>query len=527
MAAMLMQKGLIDCVVVGADRVTKFGYTANKIGTYSFAVLAKQHNIPFYVACPTSTIDMAITYGREIEIEERPADEMRKIGNQQIAPKQIPVFNPSFDVTPPSLIEAIVTEKGLFEFDRNSGAWEEFHYDHPDKLRKFLWNNKHITQEYSKITYIGDGNLNYVWCVRGENEVICVKQALPWCKCVGTHFPLSLKRTLFETEALKFHNKVCPGLAPKLHYYNEDLSLFIMEFLDDHDILRAGMIRGQTYENVGKLTGEFVAKTSFYSGTHHLSPEVIRDKISFWNQNTLCKLTEQVVFSDPYVTAELNRWTSPQLDKINTEFKSDSELILKAYQLRQQFILNKQALIHADLHSGSIMVNTSGSSKVIDGEFSFYGPIGYDAGNVISHFLISYISHKAQGNNNKKYFEWINNEVIEFWKSFEQNYFQLWSNKELRYSELPGLVEQKPEIFDLIKYDFLKGVFRDTLGFAGMEIIRRIIGVAHVADFETIQDKDLRGIAEIIALNFARRLIVEPEKFRTVEDVVEALSLSI
>ena len=100
MIGMLMQKKMVDCVIVGADRVTKLGYTANKIGTYSIAILAKKHEIPFYVACPVSTIDYNMLYGREIEIEERHGYEMRKIGDTYIAPKQIKVLYPTFDITP-------------------------------------------------------------------------------------------------------------------------------------------------------------------------------------------------------------------------------------------------------------------------------------------------------------------------------------------------------------------------------------------------------------------------------------------
>lgn len=113
MAGYLMQKGMVDLVIVGADRIAANGDVANKIGTYSVAVLAKEHNIPFYVAAPTSTIDLAIEKGEDIPIEERSADEVRFIYDQQIAPREIPVFNPAFDVTPGRLITAIITDQGI------------------------------------------------------------------------------------------------------------------------------------------------------------------------------------------------------------------------------------------------------------------------------------------------------------------------------------------------------------------------------------------------------------------------------
>lgn len=114
MAAHCMAKGMIDLVIVGADRIAANGDTANKIGTYSVALAAKAHNLPFYVAAPTSTIDFSLADGSAIPIEERDPDEVRFFGEKQTAPAEVAVYNPAFDVTPASLINAIITEKGIF-----------------------------------------------------------------------------------------------------------------------------------------------------------------------------------------------------------------------------------------------------------------------------------------------------------------------------------------------------------------------------------------------------------------------------
>lgn len=114
MAASLMAKGRIDKIFVGADRIASNGDAANKIGTYNLAVLARYHNIPFYVVAPLSTFDFRIKTGKDIPIEERDGDEVRSIGGKFIAPKKVKVYNPAFDVTPNELITAIVTEKGIF-----------------------------------------------------------------------------------------------------------------------------------------------------------------------------------------------------------------------------------------------------------------------------------------------------------------------------------------------------------------------------------------------------------------------------
>jgi len=121
MAGFFMSRGEITCCVVGADRIAANGDTANKIGTYSVAVLAKENNIPFYVAAPVSTLDLTLSDGSQIPIEERPASEVTHIKGIQIAPDGVRVRNPSFDVTPARLISAIITENGIVNGDYRSG----------------------------------------------------------------------------------------------------------------------------------------------------------------------------------------------------------------------------------------------------------------------------------------------------------------------------------------------------------------------------------------------------------------------
>jgi len=121
MAGYFMKRGEIDCVIVGADRIAANGYTANKIGTYTLAVLANAHGIPFYVAAPTTTIDFSLTSGYQIPIEERSPEEVTHIQGVPIAPEGIRAANPAFDITPPSYITAIITEKGIIRAPYTEG----------------------------------------------------------------------------------------------------------------------------------------------------------------------------------------------------------------------------------------------------------------------------------------------------------------------------------------------------------------------------------------------------------------------
>lgn len=124
MVGSFMRRGKIKSVIVGADRIARNGDTANKIGTYSLAVLAKEHNIPFYVAAPMSTVDLSIATGDEIVIEERQQDEVTCIQGIRIAPENIQAANPAFDVTPHQYISAIITERGIVREPFEKG-WEE------------------------------------------------------------------------------------------------------------------------------------------------------------------------------------------------------------------------------------------------------------------------------------------------------------------------------------------------------------------------------------------------------------------
>ncbi len=126
MAGFLMKQGLVDCVLVGADRIAANGDTANKIGTYSLAVLADAHSIPFYVAAPLSTIDRQLSSGADIPIEERPDEEVLAIRGVRIAPVGVGVYNPAFDVTPGGYIEAIISEAGVARFPYESSLEKLF-----------------------------------------------------------------------------------------------------------------------------------------------------------------------------------------------------------------------------------------------------------------------------------------------------------------------------------------------------------------------------------------------------------------
>ncbi|KAL4464185.1 hypothetical protein ABPG73_002725 [Tetrahymena malaccensis] len=530
MAGFLMQQGNIDFVVAGADRVAKNGDTANKIGTYTFAVLAKHHNVNFYVALPTQTIDENTLRGADIHIEQRPKNELTHVMGVQIAPTEIEVWNPSFDVTPSFLIKRIFHEGGEYECDRTLGNWKQMD---AESLKSSLISKYNIfsqAEESSlKVSEIGDGNLNLVFIVSSDLKQVIVKQALPYVRCVGPTWPFPLNRAFFENEALQFHNQVAPELIPKPLFFDKENSLIVMEYLaPPYIILRKGLIQRIKYPKLAKDIAIFSAKTHFYSSSLHLDNKTYREKVRFWSENTeMCTLTEQVIFSDPYVDSHYNKWTTPHLDEIVKTIKTgDDELIIAISELRHKFITAKEALIHGDLHTGSIMV-TENETRVIDPEFAFYGPIGFDTGAFVANLFLNFFSqkqHESQANQISEYSQWLLDTTVTFYNQYEEEFLNIWngkSNVQNGGDFPPNLINKNTNIKIAIQIKYLKNIFQDTLGFAAAKIIRRIIGIAHVEDLDSITNPDIRSKCEIAAIKFARSLMVNRSQFKNIQEVVD------
>jgi len=244
--------------------------------------------------------------------------------------------------------------------------------------------------------------------------------------------------------------------------------------------------------------GIFCARTLFLTSGFHLETTELRKKVEFWSRNSdMCALTEQVVFTEPYMEASNNRWTSPQLDADKKEIENDIELKAAAAKFKIKFVSDTQALIHGDLHSGSVMCSPAPEQTfVIDPEFAFYGPMGFDLGAFIANMFLAYVSQGGHSNGSD-YADWILEQVITFWKTFETQFLQLWDDPATHKGYVYGRQTLKSlEEVKNAQTTFMKEILADSLGFAGMKMLRRIVGIAHVADLDTIADPDVRSICE-------------------------------
>jgi len=379
-----------------------------------------------------------------------------------------------------------------------------------------------------RVREVGDGNLNLVFIVQGAEGSVCVKQALPYVRVAGASWPMTLERAFFEASYYSAVATWVDGLIPRIHHYDPELYCIVMECLSPHIILRQGLIAGRRYPHAARDVGEYIARASFFTSDLARPFEHKMDGIALFARNKeLVRITVDLVFCDPYRSSERNRHTSPQLDEIVADLRRDSRLKVAAAHFGAKFLNEVQALVHGDLHSGSVMV-TEGDTRVIDPEFAFYGPIGFDLGAFLGNLLLSWYSqpgHEAQQDGRVAYQEWILEQALTFWESFRTSFVRLWTEN-ANGDVLPVSMFSKPGeaiTLEAARSAFLDRLFADMLGFGACKMIRRIVGFAHVIDFDSIRDADLRARCEAGALAMARALLTHPGQFHSIEDVIDAV----
>ncbi|TMJ39236.1 MAG: S-methyl-5-thioribose kinase [Alphaproteobacteria bacterium] len=374
---------------------------------------------------------------------------------------------------------------------------------------------------------VGDGNLNLVFIVKGPGGSVIVKQALPYVRLVGDSWPLPLARSYYEHMALTEQTKHVPKLVPKIYHYDRDLALIVMEYLTPHIIMRKGLIQGIEYPLFASHIAEFMAQTLFKTSVLAISAAEHKRRIwAFIDNIALCKITEDLVFTDPYRVAKLNRWTEPFLDDIAAEFREDEQLKLAVQKRKLQFLTSAEAMIHGDLHTGSIMV-TPLDTRVIDPEFAFVGPMGFDVGAVIGNLLIAYFAqagHEERPGARTPYRHWILVQAEQVWRQFNKRFLELWDASKSGEAYMPELFTdpQGAVAFAAEKQRFMRSLFADTVSFAGIKMIRRVLGLAHTEDLESIKDPAVRASCERKVLNLARRLILDADKLTGIGDVTIA-----
>ena len=361
---------------------------------------------------------------------------------------------------------------------------------------------------------IGDGNINYVFRVRSRanGKSIIVKQADRLLRSSGR--PLDITRSKREAEALRIYAGFTPQFIPQIYAYDDTMSAICMEDISYCGNLRKELMAGHPLPaSFAENAASFLADAVFATSDLFLPPEEKKERVKAFINPELCAISETLVFSEPYCNGKSrNRITPGNEAFIQKTLYNDEALKAEVASLRETFMNKAEALIHGDLHTGSIFIgNNTGTAidkngttepcmKIIDPEFAFYGPIGYDLGNIIANLYCAWM-YAAFTREKRSAAD----DFIERIAAAIEALPQLFTAKALERCKTVPLSD--PLYNERYIRRRLAEIVTDAYGFAGTEIIRRAVGDTKTAEFDAM-GQDLRRITmERIIIKTACALI--------------------
>lgn len=380
---------------------------------------------------------------------------------------------------------------------------------------------------------IGDGNLNQVFIVsetdaeKGPGRAIVVKQALTYLKVAGESWPLTRERMRFETQALMKHNELAPGLAPEVYDHDENMSVVVMEFLGNHDVMRKSLVERMRFPDFPEHISTFLARTLFLTSDLFLGGVEKKEMQKSFINPQLCKLQEDFVFTNPYMESADNNW-NPLIDAEVQAIRSNSELKLAIIEMKIAYMTHAEALIHSDLHTGSIMLNEK-DTRVIDPEFSFFGPMAYDVAALLQNLVLNYLSHFAHTPDPKErvnYQKYILEMIRDIWNLFSKKFETLWveNNKGDLVPETYWKYPGGTEAFTEFRKNYMLKLLQDVAGHGGTKFLRRMMGIVSVWDISSIEDEKKRAEIERMALRIGTRWLLERKSVTNIENLLNIVT---
>lgn len=360
---------------------------------------------------------------------------------------------------------------------------------------------------------IGDGNINYVYRIFDTNtkKSLILKQADVQTRVRPDGY-LNPDRSIREAEVLKLYNECAPGFSPKIIYADPVMAAIIMEDIGSYSNLRTELMAGKIFYGIEKLIARFIVDTSLPSTDLVLAyQKKFKAAAKFYNPD-LCKITEDLVFTHPYKDVRQRNILLPEnADWLKKKFYEDSNLIARIAALKEKFNNYPQGLIHGDLHSGSIFVkneNEETKIKIIDPEFAFYGPIAYDLGNVLAHFIFAqgyakysplFVDEEKQRTDFLSWLENAKNNLFKFFHIFAKDFL---------VKNIKDPIYQNEIFID----NYIEKIKIDAASFCGTELNRRIIGSAKTAEITNIKKIENRIALERDLAELGCAMILNPEE---------------
>ena len=356
------------------------------------------------------------------------------------------------------------------------------------KERNLFLENDDLT-----VKEIGDGNINYIFKVENkiDGKSIVLKQADKLLRSSGR--PLDLTRSKIETNILRIENDLAPHFVPEIYFYDEIMCVLAMEDISEYKNLRTELIAGKIFPNFADNISEFLSRTLLLTTDLFMNKFEKKKNVKEFINPELCDISECLVFTEPYDNnRNRNIITAGNKEFVENTLYKNEDLHFAILKLREKFMNYSQSLIHGDLHSGSIFINEKGI-KIIDPEFSFYGPMAYDIGNVIGNLYFPLYRAKFFMEDSKKkeeFINWLEKCILDIPILFSEKCKLLWE----KYSNDKLLKNKKFRDY------YIENIVKDSLAYAGTEIIRRTVGDAKVLELTSLETSEKK-------LELERRLI--------------------
>ncbi len=348
---------------------------------------------------------------------------------------------------------------------------------------------------------VGDGNMNRVFLAvpDGGGSGVAVKQAPPWIRVLGPSAPMSPERAMIEVRALATFARFAPEQTPAVLDVDPERFAFTMEDLSDLAVLRGALTRGARFGDTSSQVGALIGRVTFATSVAGASAAERATLLASSVNPVLAEVTEQYLLSEPFLEHEHNR-AHPALAAEVAALRADPAVRTEVSALRAAFATRAEALVHGDLHSGSVMVGERDGApvvRVIDPEFAVVGPIGLDLGLYLANALIAAARAEALGDGERAAEHAGQAGVL--WTAFTAAWHAGWPDRVDRFLDDGWLSRHLASVWD------------DTLGFAAVEMVRRVAGYSHAEDLETLPDP---GPASARVLRTARTLLLDRAALR-------------
>lgn len=350
---------------------------------------------------------------------------------------------------------------------------------------------------------IGDGNMNYIYRISCGEKSLILKQAGEATR-LSSGKNISRKRNQREARALIRQNEIVPGSTPKVYLYDEIMDCMVMEDMKDYTVMRQALLDGRPLcDSFGEQIGHILAEN--YRQTSDVQADHIRKKyeVKEFINPELCEISERLVFDEPIFNLSGGNGVEPENNAyVEENIYAGEELKKEVGKLKYQFMTSSQSFIHGDLHTGSLFISEKGV-KIFDSEFAFYGPTGYDVGNVIAHLLLAKTNALLTERN----------EVADWTEKQIRSILRIFTEETAGQKRKPGKDAFEKELNQW----YIRNILADSAGYCGTEIIRRVLGVAKVKDVQSLE-RQKRCQAERILLKKGIDLVINRKNYTEASD---------